>query len=73
MKKPTKATLYKEVDLLQAEVDRLKAELKASQGEVSRLKAVLSLVWQSRRQARYWLKDAREEAGQLLTSLLRRI
>ena len=66
MKKPTKAALYKEVL-------RLKAELELEQAEVSRLKTLLSKVWQSRRSARFWLKDAREEAGQLMAALLRRL
>lgn len=73
MKKPTKAALYKEVSSLQEEVSKLKAELEVSQAEVSRLKRLLGLVWQSRRQALYWLKDAREEAGQLMAALLRRL
>lgn len=73
MKKPTKAALYKEVESLQAEVSRLKGELKQSQAEVSRLKTLLSKVWLSRRSARFWLKEAREEVGQLISSLLSKI
>ena len=73
MKKPTKAVLYKEVESLQAEVSRLKAELELEQAEVSRLKTLLSKVWVSRRSARLWLKDARNEVGQLMVSLLSKI
>ena len=73
MKKPTKAALYKEVESLQAEVLRLKAELELEQAEVSRLKTLLSKVWQSRRSARFWLKEARNEVGQLMVSLLSKI
>ena len=73
MKKPTKAILYKEVSSLQAEVASLKAELEASKVEVSRLKTLLSKVWQSRRSARYWLKEARNEVGQMMSSLLSKI
>ena len=87
MKKPTKPQLYaevsrlkseleqsrEEVSRLQAEVSKLKEELEASKAEVSRLKRILGLVWQSRRAARYWLASAREEAGQLMASLLRRL
>ena len=73
MKKPTKPQLYAEVESLQAEVSRLKSELEASKAEVSRLKSVLGKVWMSRRSARFWLKDAREEAGRLLAALLSKI
>lgn len=73
MKKPTKAALYKEVEALRAEILRLKTGLELEQAEVSRLKTLLSKVWQSRRSARFWLKDAREEVGQLISSLLSKI
>ena len=73
MKKPTKSQLYAEVESLRSEVSRLTLELEQSQEEVSRLKSVLGKVWMSRRSARFWLKDAREEAGQLITALLSKI
>lgn len=78
MKKPTKAALYKELARLQAELDAsktevacLKGELETTKAEVSRLKTVLSKVWKSRRTARFWLKDARDEVSNLIISLLR--
>ena len=73
MKKPTKPQLYAEVERLQVENLRLKVELEVSKAEVSRLKFVLGKVWQSRRVARFWLEDAREEVGRLMADLLRRI
>ena len=73
MKKPTKPQLYAEVESLRVEVSLLKSELEASKAEVSRLKTLLSKVWQSRRLARFWLRDAREEVGQLISSLLSKI
>ena len=73
MKKPTKPQLYAEVESLRSEVSRLKSDLEASKAEVSRLKSVLGKVWMSRRSARFWLKDAREEVGQLISSLLSKI
>ena len=80
MKKPTKPQLYSEVASLKAELEqsreevlRLKAELEASKVEVSRLKTVLGKVWQSRRSARFWLKEARNEVGQMMSTLLSKI
>ena len=73
MKKPTKSQLYAEVESLRSEVSRLTLELEQSRAEVSRLKTLLSKVWQSRRLARFWLKEARNEVGQLMVSLLSKI
>ena len=73
MKKPTKPQLYKEVASLQDEVSRLNAELEASREEISRLKTVLGKVWSSRRSARFWLADARNEVGRLMSTLLSKI
>ena len=87
MKKPTKPQLYSEVARLQEEVANLKAELEqsreevanlnaeleASREEISRLKTLLSKVWSSRSSARFWLKDAREEVGRMMSALLSKI
>ena len=80
MQKPTKPQLYSEVARLKAELEQsheevasLKAELEASKVEVSRLKTILSKVWSSRRSARFWLADARNEVGQMMSTLLSKI
>lgn len=73
MKKPTKPQLYSEVARLQDEVSRLNAELEASKEEISRLKTLLSKVWKSRRSARFWLADARNEVGKMMSTLLSKI